>query len=599
MRNSQYLTTLGKELNPKIHVMWTGNKVIPEIITKESIEELSDVIKRKPVIWDNIHANDYDQRRVFLGAYCGRPTELYPLLAGILTNPNCEFEANFIPIHTLGTWCRVASNIYPLKSSVSGVHNNALNDVAMDDLTDDDACPESPDCIMPLDSSPSTPVDIGNATSHYSPAMALELAIKDWLEEFKLCKQAPIKSYAKRNVVSQVVNGQTVLTAKSYNLDTPNTPHGTTMELMRHDKKCVMELSEDSLYLLSDLFCLPYGHGDKGVQLLDEFAWLLSNVRDVYAKEPSKEKVSCWYDRLLKIESHCQSIYDLFVSFCKIPNEAILYDLYPYLWDLKEMVLSLDTYVHWLGNANKSSMSVDQRFICDYIPVTEMIPANDYIESWHAMYLGGLTVALYKLLPFRGGFLFLEQAPDKPTNNLIQTRVFSDNDKEALYQFCAFEDTEELIDIERIDLPGDRDIGPYINVSPKTVFTVEDNKGICGFVTSIANNCEFHESYTQKWLPEMSKKYNDDNLGSLLSAVGSNENWLAETSAHFNIRLNSRAKNALVMKRVLSSVMSALKVSGSTNVFCQLTTDMDVQSFTNLGFCPACPENPLLMWRPL
>lgn len=38
-------------------------------ISVESIEEVSTVLKRAPVIWDNIHANDYDPQRLFLGPY--------------------------------------------------------------------------------------------------------------------------------------------------------------------------------------------------------------------------------------------------------------------------------------------------------------------------------------------------------------------------------------------------------------------------------------------------------------------------------------------------------------------------------------------------
>ena len=38
-------------------------------ISVESIEEVSSVLKRAPVIWDNIHANDYDPQRLFLGPY--------------------------------------------------------------------------------------------------------------------------------------------------------------------------------------------------------------------------------------------------------------------------------------------------------------------------------------------------------------------------------------------------------------------------------------------------------------------------------------------------------------------------------------------------
>ena len=35
----------------------------------------SQVIKRKPIIWDNLHANDYDLQRVYLGPYIGKQYE--------------------------------------------------------------------------------------------------------------------------------------------------------------------------------------------------------------------------------------------------------------------------------------------------------------------------------------------------------------------------------------------------------------------------------------------------------------------------------------------------------------------------------------------
>ena len=86
----------------------SGPKVVSKTIDTKSIDILSKVLKRKPVIWDNIHANDYDQRRVFLGPFKGRPMDLYEHTSGILTNPNCEFECNFIAIHSLSTWLRFA-----------------------------------------------------------------------------------------------------------------------------------------------------------------------------------------------------------------------------------------------------------------------------------------------------------------------------------------------------------------------------------------------------------------------------------------------------------------------------------------------------------
>lgn len=200
-----------------------GDKVIPELITKDSIKELGEVLNRKPVIWDNIHANDYDQRRVFLGGYHGRPVELYPFLNGILTNPNCEFEANYIAIHTLGSWCRIASSIQESSSF----------DVPMVDLSED-VCvsppvttPTEDDCEMPDDLLPSlTAADVTSIISDYDYKEALKMALKDWLQEFNLNKKAPLKSYSKRNVKSTIVNGQTVLTATPYELDIISTTQG-------------------------------------------------------------------------------------------------------------------------------------------------------------------------------------------------------------------------------------------------------------------------------------------------------------------------------------------------------------------------------------
>lgn len=70
------------------------------------VEEVEHVLQRRLLIWDNLFANDYDCRRVFLGPYTGRAPGLVPRLCGLLLNPNCELQANFIPIHTLGSWFR-------------------------------------------------------------------------------------------------------------------------------------------------------------------------------------------------------------------------------------------------------------------------------------------------------------------------------------------------------------------------------------------------------------------------------------------------------------------------------------------------------------
>jgi protein O-GlcNAcase / histone acetyltransferase len=106
-----YLSIIGRELLSEIDVFWTGPEIISREITVAHVEELEAILRRKPIIWDNLHANDYDGRRFFCGPYAGRPPELRSAVSGFLVNPNNEFPLNYVPLRTLadfvhceGTW---------------------------------------------------------------------------------------------------------------------------------------------------------------------------------------------------------------------------------------------------------------------------------------------------------------------------------------------------------------------------------------------------------------------------------------------------------------------------------------------------------------
>lgn len=96
-----YLPTIGRELLPGIEVLWTGPDIISREITVAHVQELQTVLRRQPLIWDNLHANDYDGRRFYCGPYTGRPMELRNAVAGLLINPNNEFPLNYVPLRTL------------------------------------------------------------------------------------------------------------------------------------------------------------------------------------------------------------------------------------------------------------------------------------------------------------------------------------------------------------------------------------------------------------------------------------------------------------------------------------------------------------------
>uniref|UniRef100_A0A669PL08 GH84 domain-containing protein n=1 Tax=Phasianus colchicus TaxID=9054 RepID=A0A669PL08_PHACC len=151
---SRYLQTLGRELLPEIGVIWTGPKVVSQELSVALVEEVEHVLQHRLLIWDNLFANDYDCRRVFLGPYTGRAPDLVPRLSGLLLNPNCELQANFIPIHTLGSWFR-----------------SELWGCAHTDSTGTEASAE--------------PRDGQGLQEGYSPQEALELALLDWVAEIK------------------------------------------------------------------------------------------------------------------------------------------------------------------------------------------------------------------------------------------------------------------------------------------------------------------------------------------------------------------------------------------------------------------------------
>jgi protein O-GlcNAcase / histone acetyltransferase len=99
-----YLAMLGRALHPGIDVFWTGPEIISGEVSTDHVGAVAHVLGRKPILWDNLCANDYDGRRFFCGPYAGRALALRSQVGGILLNPNTEFCLNEVPIRTLGLY---------------------------------------------------------------------------------------------------------------------------------------------------------------------------------------------------------------------------------------------------------------------------------------------------------------------------------------------------------------------------------------------------------------------------------------------------------------------------------------------------------------
>lgn len=254
-------------------------------ISVASIEEVSAVLRRPPVIWDNIHANDYDPQRVFMGPFKNRPTELIPKLRGVLTNPNCEFEPNFVAIHTLATWCSFRQK-----------------DVSMDG--DDQG-------------------------SDYNPHEALRLALTDWLVEFGRADQ-PDGARGGRS------SDEEPMQTDGYAPGPKDNPLYTAEPLTLED-----------LTLLCELFYLPYEHGATAVRMLQELHWLRRH-RDS-GDHPDQLQGEEWLRRAEEFDDMCAAVVRMFNRLSNVPNRLVLYDLYNYICDIKSGVTMAKAYVKTLG----------------------------------------------------------------------------------------------------------------------------------------------------------------------------------------------------------------------------------------------------------
>ncbi|XP_049900182.1 protein O-GlcNAcase isoform X2 [Epinephelus moara] len=302
---SSYLHTVGEKLLPGIDILWTGPKVVSHKISVESIEEVSSVLKRPPVIWDNIHANDYDPQRLFLGPYKDRSTELIPKLRGVLTNPNCEFYPNFVAIHTLATWCKATPD-------------GGQRDVEMGDEEQD---------------------------PFYSPQKALTLALTDWLQEFLSTDQPGGRPAARlKKESSDEEPMQTDMGESSYIPGPGENPLYTAEPL-----------TLDDLKLLSDLFYLPYEHGATARTMLQELDWLKTHSWDAAAETDKFSQSVEWRSRAQRFDDMCEAVVQMFNRLSNAPNRSILYDLYNYICDIKSGVGLARAYIKTLGGQGRPS----------------------------------------------------------------------------------------------------------------------------------------------------------------------------------------------------------------------------------------------------
>lgn len=113
-----YLADLGRLLDPEVGIFWTGPRVCSDALPPGHLEEIAGQLRRKPVLWDNLLANDGAKTSNFLHlrGVRDRPAGLRDGLAGHAVNPMNQAWLSRIPILTLSESYALGARYDPKRS---------------------------------------------------------------------------------------------------------------------------------------------------------------------------------------------------------------------------------------------------------------------------------------------------------------------------------------------------------------------------------------------------------------------------------------------------------------------------------------------------
>jgi protein O-GlcNAcase/histone acetyltransferase len=575
---SEYLNTVGSKLHHGIDVMWTGPRVISRNISVQSIIEVSKVLRRPPLIWDNIHANDYDQKRIFMGPYDGRAAELLPYLRGVVTNPNCEFESNYVALHTLAQWCRLYEQV---KKRVN------INDIKLE--MEDAYMQDGSDCLI---------------NSAYFPRNALMQAIEDWHSEIlaeiasqtESAEPITLNSTELQNGVEKLIVNELLNTALQTGEVTAVSDIKASIPLLDNDA-----FSLNDLKLLVELFYLPFEHGQWGCDTLAELHWLKVNA-------VSARLIQDWTERCGKLLDRLQLALNMFERLYNLANKSLIADMFTYIWDMKAMFILLVSFVQWLQTAYDKVKCVKQwetlvgpslwlgQFDCRKGTESDG-------EPWP--FRAGLLGEFQLMLPFRhcADLLLFPCPTNLPGVTMFNIRPYTASCKEALCQLylqtnCLTSGGHESCSIieESLKLNKSKSLDTnwleaYLHYSPEMCFILEDVQGICGYILAASDANEFLDTLkleTNCESMETSESIKESSACEFnvhRDFIPSSQSGLQPSIVHMNL-IPERIIDLSAPVRLLATAVATLKVTGSTGVYTTVNScdHANIDLFRRLGF---------------
>jgi hypothetical protein len=102
-RPPRYLEDLGRLVDPKIEMFWTGEEVCAREFSTGHLARVTETLRRKPFIWDNYPVNDGPRMspHLHLRAFTGRPAAIAGHISAHGVNPALQPVLSRIPALTL------------------------------------------------------------------------------------------------------------------------------------------------------------------------------------------------------------------------------------------------------------------------------------------------------------------------------------------------------------------------------------------------------------------------------------------------------------------------------------------------------------------
>ena len=102
-RPKNYLEDLGRGIDEKIEMFWTGEEVISREFSPGHLDRVTDQLRRKPFLWDNYPVNDGGRMSQYLHirGFTGRPWSNADRVSAHGINPALQPTLNRIPAITL------------------------------------------------------------------------------------------------------------------------------------------------------------------------------------------------------------------------------------------------------------------------------------------------------------------------------------------------------------------------------------------------------------------------------------------------------------------------------------------------------------------